>query len=94
MSYADTRCRIYDSEAINILGQAFDKAVWGLSEQSRTDPNTRRRLAICIMRLFDEGERAPLHLSVIALSIMRRPFQQGMHAPLCPNAQTLTGSLT
>lgn len=84
MIYADTRCRVYDSAAINILGQAFDKAVEGLSEQSKTDPNTCRRLAACIVRLFDEGERAPLHLSLIALSIIQRPSSNDRFAP-CPS---------
>jgi hypothetical protein len=70
MNYADTRCRIYDPDAISTMGRAFDKAVRDLSQQAKADPNIRRNVARCIIRLFDEGERAPLHLSIIALSIV------------------------
>jgi hypothetical protein len=84
MRHAETRCRVYDLEAINTMGWAFEKAVRNLSEQSKKDPNTRRQLAACIMRLFDEGERAPLHLSLIALSIIRRPVSKERFAPFYP----------
>jgi hypothetical protein len=52
------------------MGRAFDKAVRSLSEPSQAEPNNRRHLALCIIRLFDEGERAPLHLAIIASSIV------------------------
>lgn len=52
------------------MGWAFDKAIRGLSEESKADPNIHRNLARCILRLFDEGERARLDLSIIALSIV------------------------
>src|SRR5688572_11724535 len=84
MSYAGTRCRVYETEAIYTMARAFDKAVKNLAEQSKTDPNIRRQLAACIMRLFDEGERAPLHLSLIALSIIRRPASKERIAPFYP----------
>jgi hypothetical protein len=70
MNYAETHCRVYDPDALSTMGRAFDKAVRGLSQQSKADPSIRRNLARCIIRLFDEGERAPLHLSIIALSII------------------------
>src|SRR5688572_17123968 len=84
MSYAETRSRVYEPEAMNIMGRAFEKAIRSLSEQSRKDPNIRRQLAACIMRLFDEGERAPLHLSLIALSIIRMPASKERIAPFYP----------
>ena len=70
MNETDTRCRVYDPDDLYTMGRAFDKAVRGLSEQSKAEPNIRRHLALCIIRLFDEGERAPLHLAIIASSIV------------------------
>jgi hypothetical protein len=70
MNYAEPCCRVYDPDALSMMGRAFDKAVRGLSPQSKADPNIRQNLARCIIRLFDEGERAPLHLAIIALSIV------------------------
>ena len=70
MNSAEPRCRVYDPDALNTMGRAFDKAVEGLSQRSEADPNIRGNLARCILRLFDEGERAPLDLSIIALSII------------------------
>jgi hypothetical protein len=64
------RCRVYDPDALSMMGRAFDKAVKSLSTEAKADPNMRRNLARCILRLFDEGERAPLHLAIIALSIV------------------------
>lgn len=88
MSYAGARCRVYDPDALNTMGRAFDKAVKSLSNQSKADSNFRRNLARCIIRLFDEGERAPLHLSIIALSIVagsgRKPVSSEYIAPLFP----------
>jgi hypothetical protein len=69
VSSTDTRCRVYDPEAINTMAWAFDKAYEGLSEQSKRQPKMRQELALCIMRLFDEGERRPLRLSRMALTI-------------------------
>jgi hypothetical protein len=79
MSYAGMRYRVYEPEAIKTMGHAFDKALQSLSDQSKTDPNICQQLAACIMRLFDEGERAPLPLSVLALSIIRRPANKETH---------------
>jgi hypothetical protein len=84
MSYAGTRYRVYEPEAIKTMGRAFDMALRSLSDPSKTDPNTHRQLAACIMRLFDEGERAPLHLSLIALFIIRRPASKERIAPFYP----------
>jgi hypothetical protein len=84
MNYVGARCRVYEPEAIHTMGRAFDKAVTGLSDQCKTDPNTRRQLAVCIMRLFDDGERAPLQLSLIALSIIRRPSSKDRIATFYP----------
>jgi len=70
MNYAEPRCRVYDPEALQIMGRAFDKAFSGLSPQSKADPNIRQSLASCILRLFDEGERSRLNLAIIALSIV------------------------
>ena len=84
MSYAGTRFGVYEPEAIKTMGRAFDTALKSLSDPSKTDPNTRRQLAACIMRLFDEGERAPLHLSLIALSVIRRPASKERIAPFYP----------
>jgi hypothetical protein len=70
MNYADTLCRVYDPDAISTMGRAFDKAVRGLSQQSKADSDIRQNLARCIIRLFDEGERAPINLSIIASSIV------------------------
>jgi hypothetical protein len=92
MSYAGTRSRVYEPEAMNIMGRAFEKAVRSLSEQSKKDPNTRRQLAACIMRLFDEGERAPLHLSLLALSIIQRPFSKECIAPFCTSVPLPSGT--
>jgi hypothetical protein len=68
MNYAEPRCRVYDPNALTMMGRAFDKAVKGLSPEAKTDPNIRQKLARCILRLFDEGER--VHLAIIALSIV------------------------
>jgi hypothetical protein len=70
MNYAERHCRAYDPEALNVMGRAFDKTVKGLSPEAKADPNIRQILARCILRLFDEGERSPLHLAIIALSIV------------------------
>jgi hypothetical protein len=70
MNYAGARCRAYDPDAISTMGRAFDKAVRDLSQQAKADPNIRQNLARCVIRLFDEGERAPLPLAIIALSIV------------------------
>jgi hypothetical protein len=70
MGYAEPRYRVYDPDAVEIMGRAFDKAFSGLSPQFKADPNIRPNLARCIIRLFDEGERSLLHLAIIALSIV------------------------
>ena len=70
MNYAEPRCRVYDPDALEIMGRAFDKAFSGLSPQFKSDPSIRQNLARCIIRLFDEGERSLLHLAIIALSIV------------------------
>ena len=64
MHSTERRCRVYDPEAIIIMGRAFDKAVRGLSEQSKTNLHIRRTLALCIFRLFDEGENSSLCISI------------------------------
>ena len=86
MNYAQRHCRVYDPSALAMMGRAFDKAVSGLSPQSRADPNIHQNLARCILRLFDEGERSPLHLAVIALSIVdgRNPASRERIAPFYP----------
>jgi cytochrome P450 len=50
------------------MERAFDKAFEGLSQESKRQPNVRRDLALCIIRLFDEGESRPLRLSRMALA--------------------------
>ena len=92
MSCAGMRYRIYEPEAIKAMGRGFDMALKSLSDQSKTDPNTRRQLAACIMRLFDEGERAPLHLSLLALSIIQRPFSKECIAPFCMSVPLPSGT--
>jgi hypothetical protein len=62
--------RVYDPAAINTMGWAFNIAYESLSEEAKGQPNIRRHLALCIIRLFDEGKRAPQDLSNIALSIV------------------------
>jgi len=66
----DKDCRVYDSEAINTMGWAFDKAFEGLSQESKRQSNMRQELALCIMRLFNEGENRPLRLCRMALAIV------------------------
>lgn len=70
MNYAERHCRVYDPDALTMMGRVFDKAVKGLSPEAKADPNIRQKLARCILRLFDEGESSPLHLAIIALSIV------------------------
>jgi hypothetical protein len=70
MNFAEPRCRVYDPDALEIMGRAFDKAFRGLSPQFKADPTIRSNLARCIIRLFDEGERSRLNLAIIALSIV------------------------
>jgi hypothetical protein len=70
MNYAEPRCRVYDPDALNMMGRAFDEAVKGLSPEAKADPNIHQNLARCILQLFDEGERSSLHLAIIALSIV------------------------
>ena len=88
MNYAEPRCRVYDPDALEIMGRAFDKAFSGLSPQSKADTNIRQNLARCIIRLFDEGERSPLRLSIIDLSIVvsdgRKPVSRERIAPFYP----------
>jgi hypothetical protein len=48
---------------------AFAKAFGELSEWSRSRPNVKRNLALCIIRFFDEGESNPLQLSRMTLAI-------------------------
>jgi hypothetical protein len=73
MNSAVGRCRVYNPESINMMGQAFDRAIRGLSEQSKTNPRIRRHLALCILRLFDEGENNSLCISKLALAIVTSP---------------------
>lgn len=68
MNSTDTRCRVYGPEAIETMGWSFDKALAGLSRESKRQPTMRRDLALCIIRLFDEGENKPLRLSRNALA--------------------------
>jgi len=88
MNHAEPRCRVYDPDALEIMGRAFDKAFSDLSPQSKGDANIRQNLARCIIRLFDEGERAPLDLSTIALFIVvgdgRKPASKERIAPFYP----------
>lgn len=51
MNYAGARCRVYEPEAINTMGRAFDTALKSLSEQSKADSKFRRNLARCIIRV-------------------------------------------
>lgn len=69
MNPTDTRCRVYDPEAVNMMGRAFDQGFEGLSEESKRKPHIRQDLALCIIRLFDEGERKPLRLARMAMTI-------------------------
>jgi hypothetical protein len=88
MNHTEPRCRVYDPEALSRMGRAFDKAVSGLAPQSKADANIRQNVARCIIRLFDDGERAPLYLSAIALSIVvadgRKPASRQRIAPFYP----------
>ena len=61
MNYAEPRCRVYDPDALTMMRRAFDKAIKGLSPEAKADPNIRRNLARCMLRVFDEGERARLY---------------------------------
>jgi len=70
MNSTDGRSRVYGPEALNTMGWAFDKAFEGLSQESKRQPNMRRNLAVCIIRLFDEGEVNPLCLSRMALAVV------------------------
>jgi hypothetical protein len=70
MNYAQRRSRVYDPDALDTMGRAFDRAVRVLSQQVKAEPSIHQNLAHCILRLFDEGERSPLHLAIIALSIV------------------------
>ena len=70
MNYAQRHSRLYDPDALDTMGRAFDRAVRVLSQQVKAEPSIHQNLAHCILRLFDEGERSPLHLAIIALSIV------------------------
>jgi hypothetical protein len=89
MNYAVPRCRVYDPDAISTMGRAFEKAVKNLSQQAKADSNIRRNIARCIIRLFDEGERAPSHLCIIALSIVvghgPKPASKQPHSSVLSN---------
>ena len=52
------------------MGWAFDKALRGLSAETQREAHMRQDLALCILRLFDEGENDPLRLSTRALAIL------------------------
>jgi hypothetical protein len=64
------------------MGYAFDQAFSGLSWQSRQQPYIRRDLALCIFRLFDGGERAPMRLARLALANVTHPRHALTHAIL------------
>jgi hypothetical protein len=68
MNSTDTCHRVYGSEAMNTMEWAFNHAFEGLSEESKRQPNVRRDLALCVIRLFDQGESRPLRLSKMALA--------------------------
>jgi hypothetical protein len=53
MNSAEPSYRVYDPDALNTMGRAFDKAVRGLSPQSKTDPNIRQNLAIIALSIVD-----------------------------------------
>ena len=68
MNSTDRCRRVYGFEAMNTMEWAFNHAFEGLSEESKRQPNVRRDLALCIIRLFDQGESRPLRLSKMALA--------------------------
>jgi hypothetical protein len=68
MHSINTRCRVYDPEAVNTMGWAVNQAFEGLSEESKRKPYIHRDLALCILRLYDEGEHKRLRLSKMALA--------------------------
>ena len=70
---AATGCRVYGPVAIKTMGSAFEEAYSGLSAQSRQQRNMRRDLALCIFRLFDEGERTSSRLAMLALANVIHP---------------------
>jgi hypothetical protein len=61
MNYAKPRSRVYNPEAMTMMWRAFDKAVKGLSPEAKADPNIRRNLARCMLRVFDQDETARLY---------------------------------
>jgi hypothetical protein len=61
MDYVERHCRVYDPDTLAMMGRAFDKAAKGLSLEANADPNIRRNLARCMLRVFDEGENARLY---------------------------------
>ena len=73
MHSASMGCRAYEPAAINTMSWAFEAAFSGLSLQSRGGPNVRRDLAVCVFRLFNEGETLPLRLSRLALANITNP---------------------
>jgi hypothetical protein len=87
----EMHCRVYDSEALNTMGWAFDKALEDLSEGSKRRPNTERNLALSVIQFFDEGESNPLQLSRMALAI--HTFSNRMLANNEGLACSLTGRI-
>lgn len=75
MKSAAGRCRVYDPDALGMMGRAFDQALRGLSDQSRANPRIRRHLALCIIRLVDEGETNCLRMCRLALAIVTSPSE-------------------
>lgn len=68
MYSAATGCRSYDPAAISNMAWAFEKALASLSLQSRQQPHIQLDLAVCIFRLFNEGETTPSRLARLALA--------------------------
>lgn len=62
--------RIYDPEALAVVGAAFDRAwqaaLQGVKPMNGND-DAKRALALTVLRLFDQGERDPERLLEIAL---------------------------
>jgi hypothetical protein len=65
---------VYDPNTLRIMTNAFDRACNFLPVEFRNSDRMRRKLALQIIRLFDDGESDPTRLADSAILFVLRPL--------------------
>ena len=65
---------VYDPEALEIMGAAFDTVCEAFPPNMKDHEGAKRKLALLILRHADRGERDATRLSELALLDFTRPF--------------------